>query len=127
MVAGELVAPLINKKAITANFKNANLQQVQAAYDYEQKIIKAYVEVANQVANMENMKKSFDIKKNQVDHLVKAIDVSIQLFKSARVQYLDVLTTQRDALDAKREIIETKQRQIFAMIDLYKSLGGGWQ
>jgi NodT family efflux transporter outer membrane factor (OMF) lipoprotein len=127
MVAGDLVAPLINKKAIIANFKNANLKQVEAAYDYEQKIIKAYVEVANQVANMDNMKKSFDIKKNQVEYLTKAIDVSIQLFKSARVQYLDVLTTQRDALDAKREMIETKQRQIFAMIDLYKSLGGGWQ
>jgi outer membrane protein TolC len=58
---------------------------------------------------------------------MQAIEVSIALFKSARVEYLDVLTTQRDALDAKRELIDTKSKQIFAMIDLYKSLGGGWQ
>ncbi|MDD2769510.1 MAG: TolC family protein [Methylococcus sp.] len=127
MVAGELVAPLVNKQAIIAGFKNANVQQVEAAYEYEKRIINAYVEVANQIANMDNMRKSFDIKKTQVDSLLKAIDVSIQLFKSARVQYLDVLTTQRDALDAKRELIDTKSKQIFAMLNLYKSLGGGWQ
>ena len=113
LVAGELVAPLINKKAITAQFKNANLKQIETAYEYEKKIINAYVEVANQIANMDNMHRSFDIKQKQVEYIVKSIDISIQLFKSARVHYLDVLTTQRDALDAKRELIETKQNQIF--------------
>ncbi|WP_228719806.1 TolC family protein [Methylococcus geothermalis] len=126
-VAGELVAPLVNKNAIIAAYKTANVKQVQAAFEYEKTIISAYVEVLNQMANIENMQKSFAIKTNQVDYLNKSIDISIQLFKSARTHYLDVLTTQRDALDAKRELIETKQKQVFAMIDLYKSLGGGWR
>lgn len=126
-VAGELVAPLVNRNAITAAFKNANVQQVQSAFEYEKTIIGAYVEVLNQMANMQNMRSSFEIKKNQVEHLISAIDIAIQLFRSARAEYLDVLTTQRDALDAERELIDTKQRQILAMVDLYKSLGGGWQ
>ncbi|QXP82924.1 TolC family protein [Methylococcus sp. Mc7] len=126
-VAGELVAPLVNKNAIIAAYKTANVKQVEAAFEYEKSIINAYVEVLNQIANIENMRKSFDLKKNQVDHLVKSIDISIQLFISARTHYLDVLTTQRDALDAKRELIETKQKQVLAMVDLYKSLGGGWR
>jgi len=126
MVAGELVAPLVNKQAIIAGFKTANVQQVEAAYEYEKRIINAYTEVSNQIANEANMRRSFEIKRTQVEALNKAIDVSIQLFKSARVEYLDVLTTQRDTLDAKREMIDTKQRQLFAMIDLYKALGGGW-
>lgn len=126
-VAGELVAPLVNKNAIIAAYKTANVKQVEAAFEYEKSIINAHVEVLNQIANIENMRKSFDLKKNQVDHLVKSIDISIQLFISARTHYLDVLTTQRDALDAKRELIETKQKQVLAMVDLYKSLGGGWR
>ncbi|WP_367026282.1 TolC family protein [Methylococcus sp. ANG] len=126
-VAGELVAPLVNQNAIIAAYKTANVKQVEAAFEYEKSIINAYVEVLNQIANIENMRKSFDLKKNQVDHLVKSIDISIQLFISARTHYLDVLTTQRDALDAKRELIETKQKQVLAMVDLYKSLGGGWR
>jgi outer membrane protein TolC len=126
-IAGDLVAPLVNKNAIIAEYKNANAKQIQAAYEYEQSIIKAYVEVANQLSNIDNLDKNYTLKKNQVETLVQSINVASQLFKSARTDYLDVLLTQRDALEAKKELIETKQKQISAMVDLYKSLGGGWQ
>ena len=126
-IAGDLVAPLVNKNAIIAEYKNSNARQIQMAYEYEQTIINAYTEVLNQISNIDNLDKSYELKKKQVNALVQSIDVSIQLFKSARADYLDVLLTQRDALDAKMEIIETKQKQINAMVDLYKSLGGGWQ
>ncbi|MGX2039967.1 TolC family protein [Methylocaldum sp. MU1018] len=127
MVAGELVAPLVNKNAIIAEYKNANAKQIQAAYEYEQTILRAYTEVSNQISNINNLNKTYRLKKKQVDSLVQSIDVASQLFKSARTDYLDVLLTQRDALDAKKELIETKQNQIDAIVDLYKSLGGGWQ
>jgi len=127
MVAGELVAPLVNKNAITAEYKNANAKQVQAAYEYEQSIINAYAEVANQLSNIDKLDKNYQLKRQQVDSLVKSIDVANQLFISARADYLEVLLTQRDALEAKKELIETKQKQISAMVELYKALGGGWQ
>jgi NodT family efflux transporter outer membrane factor (OMF) lipoprotein len=127
MVAGDLVAPLVNKNAIIAEYKNANAKQIQAAFEYEQSILNAYAEVANQLSNIDNLDKNYSLKSKQVDALVQSIDVSTQLFKSARVDYLDVLLSQRDALEAKKDLIETKQKQIIAMVDLYKSLGGGWQ
>lgn len=126
-VAGDLVAPLVNKNAIIAEYKNANAKQIQAAYEYEKIIINAYTEVANQISNIDYLDKNYNLKRSQVDALVQSIDVAIQLFKSARANYLDVLLTQRDALEAKKELIETKQKQFSAMVDLYKSLGGGWQ
>ncbi len=126
-IAGELAAPLVNKNAIIAEYKNANAKQIQAAYEYEQSIINAYAEVANQLSNIEKLEKNYQLKRSQVDALVQSIDIATQLFKSARTDYLDVLLTQRDALEAKKEIIETKQKQINAMVELYKSLGGGWQ
>ncbi|MFZ1765460.1 MAG: TolC family protein [Candidatus Nitrotoga sp.] len=126
-IAGELVAPLVNKNAIIAEYKNANAKQIQAAYEYEQSIIKAYTEVANQISNIDNLDKNYQLKTSQVEALAQSIDVANQLFKSARADYLDVLLAQRDTLDAKKDLIETKQKQIDAMVDLYKSLGGGWQ
>lgn len=126
MVAGELVAPLVNKNAIIAEYKNANARQIQAAYEYEQKILNACAEVANQLANIDNLERNYALKRQQVDSLVKSIDVANQLFRSARADYLDVLLTQRDALEARKDLIETKQKQVDAMVDLYKALGGGW-
>jgi multidrug efflux system outer membrane protein len=49
------------------------------------------------------------------------------LFKAARVDYIESLLTQRDALEAQVELVETKKQQLSAYVDLYKALGGGWR
>lgn len=126
-LAGDVMAPLVNRNAITAVYKNANATQIQAAYDYEQTIINAYGEVSNQVSNIDNLQKNYQLKSAQVDAMTQSVDVANQLFQSARADYLEVLLTQREALEAKTELIETKQKQISAMVNLYKSLGGGWK
>ena len=61
-LAGNLVGPVINRKAIKADYFNANARQVQAAFNYEKTILNAYVEVANQMNNISNLKNSFDLK-----------------------------------------------------------------
>jgi outer membrane protein TolC len=61
-----------------------------------------------------------------VDALTKSIDISNDLFRSARADYLEVLTTQRDALESKLELVETKKQQMDAVVTIYKALGGGW-
>lgn len=126
-LAGDIMAPLVNRNAITAVYKNANATQIQAAYDYEQTIISAYGEVSNQVSNMDNLEKNYQLKTEQVRALSDSVEVANQLFKSARAEYLEILLTQREALEAKTELIETKQKQVSAMIGLYKALGGGWK
>ena len=126
-IAGDAMAPLINRNAITAVYKNANATQIQAAYDYEQTIINAYGEVSNQLSSIDNLEKNYQLKSTQVEALAESVDVANQLFKSARADYLEVLLTQREALEAKSELIETKQKQIVAMVGLYRALGGGWK
>ncbi|MCB5187826.1 TolC family protein [Methylobacillus caricis] len=125
--AGDVVAPLINRNAIVATYKNASAEQIQAAFEYEQAIINAYIEVSTQLSNIDNLEKNYELKNHQVDTLTNSIEISNQLFKSARADYMEVLLTQRDALEARMDLIETKQKQIMAMINLYKALGGGWQ
>lgn len=126
-LAGDVMAPLVNRSAITALYKNANAAQVQAAYEYEQTVINAFVEVSNQLANMDNLEKNYQLKSSQVKALTESVEVANQLFKSARAEYLEILLTQREALEAKSELIETKQKQMSAMVNLYRALGGGWK
>lgn len=123
----DMIAPLINRNAIEATYKNANAAQIQAAYEYELSIISAYAEVSNQLSNIDNLDKNYQLKNNQVEQLTQSIDVANQLFKAARADYMEVLLTQRDALEAKMELIETKQKQVSAVVDLYRALGGGWK
>lgn len=126
-VAGDLIAPLINRNAIKASYYSANSKQIQAVYNYERSILKAHIEVVNQLSNINNLKTSFDLKQKQVDALTQSIDISTILFKSARADYMEVLMTQRDALESKFELVETKMQQLNAKVNIYRALGGGWR
>lgn len=126
-LVGDLAAPLINRNAIKAEYKNANARQLQALYNYERTVLNAYLEVATQLSKISNLENSYDLKSKQVDALNKSIDVSNDLFKSARVDYFEVLMTQRDALESKLELIETKKEQLNATVHIYRNLGGGWK
>lgn len=126
-LAGDLVAPLINRNAIKAEFSSANARQLQALYNYDKTILNAYLEVSTQLSKIENLQKGYDLKSKQVEALNTSIDVSNDLFKSARVDYFEVLMTQRDALEAKLELIDTKKEQLNAAVHVYRDLGGGWK
>jgi outer membrane protein, multidrug efflux system len=126
-LAGDLAAPLVNRNAIKAAYLNANAKQVQAAYNYERTILRGYIEVANQLSRIGNLEKSFDLKEKQVAALQRSVNISNDLFKSARADYMEVLLTQRDALEARFELVETRMQQMNAMVNIYQALGGGWQ
>jgi NodT family efflux transporter outer membrane factor (OMF) lipoprotein len=126
-LAGDLAAPLINRNAIKAEFASANARQLQALYNYDRTVLNAYLEVSNQLSKIDNLQKGYDLKSQQVDALNKSIDISNDLFKSARIDYFEVLMTQRDALDAKLELVDTKKEQLNAAVYIYKDLGGGWK
>jgi NodT family efflux transporter outer membrane factor (OMF) lipoprotein len=126
-LAGDLAGPLINRNAIKAEFKTANAKQIQALINYDKTVLNAYLEVSNQLSKINNIQKSYDLKLQRVIALTKSIDVSNDLFKSARVDYFEVLMTQRDALASKLELIETKKDQLNTVVSVYRSLGGGWK
>ncbi len=126
-VAGNLVAPLLNRKAIEADYRSANARQIQAVWNYERSLLQAFTDVANGLSNIENLKKSYELQSQEVEALARSSEVSTVLFQSARADYMEVLLTRRDLLDAQMELIETRKRQWLAVVDLYQALGGGWR
>lgn len=122
-----IFAPLLNRNALTAGYFSANAEQWKAVYEYERTIRKAYMEAANQLAMIDNLDKKYALKAKQVALLESSIEVSNVLFSAARADYMEVLMTRRDALESQMELIETKQRQLSAVVNMYQALGGGWR
>jgi NodT family efflux transporter outer membrane factor (OMF) lipoprotein len=125
-IAGDLTAPLINRNAIKAAYYGANARQIQAVFEYEQTVLKAFVEIATQLSNIDNLQKSYELKDLEVQALTESITISNNLFRSARAEYMEVLLTQRDALESKFELVETRKEQLNAKVNIYQALGGGW-
>lgn len=123
--AANLMGPLINRSAIRAAFKGASAHQVAAVYRYQQAVLKAYVEVVNELSQIRNTGQAFELKSKQVEALADSVALSGQLFDSARADYTEVLLTQREALEARVELVELRQTQLMAAVKAYKALGGG--
>ena len=126
-LAGDLVAPLVNRSAIKAEFNAAKAEQLQAMYEYQKSVLKAYAEVATEMNRMQNLQIVYDKKSQEVATRLKAVDISKDLFNAARADYLEVLIAQQEALASQLEQVETKKMQFITSVQLYKALGGGWK
>ena len=126
-IAGGMTAPLINRRALEADYYAANSREMQAVLGFERTLRQAYMETVNQLAAITNLAEIYRLKSQQVAVLESATSISYELFVAARADYMEVLLTRRDALDSQMELIEIKQRQFRAMVDMYRALGGGWR
>lgn len=124
---GDLMAPLINRNAIKAAYNTANAKQLEAVYTYEKSILVGYTEVVNQLSAIKNYGDSYNTKAKEAAILTQSVDISTNLFNSARADYMEVLLTQREALQVKMELIEIKAKLLNSKVAVYKALGGGWK
>jgi multidrug efflux system outer membrane protein len=124
-IAGNLTAPLINKKAIQADYKSANARQLESVYNYQRVVLNAFTEVVNRVSMVGNYSRSIEIKRQQLEALEASVDTATKLFQAARAEYVEVLLAQRDLLEARMVLIETKKEQLSAIVNVYQALGGG--
>jgi outer membrane protein TolC len=99
---------------------------MQAVLRYERTILSAFVDVNTGLNLLRNVAQSYELKAQQVERLLQAVEITTQLFNSTRADYLEVLTAQRESLEAQMELVEFKQRQLAATVTMYQALGGGW-
>ncbi|AYA65519.1 TolC family protein [Alteromonas sp. RKMC-009] len=126
-LSGDIFAPLINRRAIEAEYKNASAEQIQAAYEYEYTVVRAVSEVSTRLSALDNLSNSYAAKQAQIEQLEASVNIANKLFASARGEYLEVLLARRESLEAKSELIDTRKEQFTALVELYQSLGGGWR
>lgn len=124
---GSLVAPLLNLSNLKAHFSTAKANQISAMYNYQKTILNGFVEVANELSNIENLQQINSLKKQQNEVLAGSVETSTELYKTAKANYLEVLLAQQNSLQTQLELVNTNKRLRISFVNIYKTLGGGWQ
>lgn len=130
-LAGSLMAslaqPVFEGGRITADIRIRKSQAEQAVYAYESTVLTALSEVENAMVAIRRIGERMEILRRSDAAASEASDLATRQYEAGEVDLLTVLDVQGTQLSVEeaRAIAETDQ--LNAYVQLYKSLGGGWQ
>lgn len=127
LAAGTVMQPIFRRGQLKTNYEVAKLEREQAVLIFRQQVLVAVGEVSDALVQIEKLKSQEEIARSQVDTLKIAAINSRRLFSSDLANYLEVLTAQGNALQAELALATIHKRQLDALIELYRALGGGWK
>ena len=118
--------PVFGRGVNKARLQTAQAQHEQAAYRFRQSLLDAGVEVNNALTMWQTAQKRVELGKKQIVNLQAAVWNTQLLMKHGNADYLEVLTAQKNLLQA--ELTEASDRfdEIKSVINLYQALGGGY-
>ena len=122
-----LTLPIFDAGRTQAKVYQATAKQKEALSYYESSIQNAFKEVNNALVSLkEYTEQENDLKLTQ-DAAKKAMDIASNRYKAGYSSYLEYLDAQRVYNDASIAYIQKRQLRLMASVELFKSLGGGWQ
>ena len=125
LVAG-LSQPIFSRGVNKARLQAAQAQYEQASYLFRQSLLDAGVEVNNALTMWQTAQKRVELGKKQIVSLQAAVWNTQLLMKHGNADYLEVLTAQKNLLQAELTEASDRLDEIKSVINLYRALGGGY-
>jgi multidrug efflux system outer membrane protein len=121
-----LTLPIFEGGQLQANLDVATVQKDINIAQYEKTIQTAFREVADGLA----ARGTFDDEVASLERFTAAqqssLDLSELRFRNGVDNYLTVLTAQTGLYSAQLTLVTARQARLANLVDLYRSLGGGW-
>lgn len=125
-VAENFVAPLVDFGKRKNTYKAAVAAYNQARLAYENKILEAFNEVDNALQRYRSARMAVTKGTELLDAASKYQELTWKQYRGGTINYIDVLDAQRRFLEAQISRMNAIRDEHLALIQLYKSLGGGW-
>ena len=126
-IGGSILAPLLNREALTAQVDVAMATRNQALYGYEKVVRNAFSDVDNALDAIRRSEEQLAELQKQESYVAEAYRIAHNRYQNGYASYLDELDAQRTLFSTQLNIVSVKNTLLLAQIDLYRSLGGGWQ
>ena len=127
MAAGSITQPLLQRRQLKTQLEVASIQREEAVIRFRQLALDAIGDVTNALVKLNKLKEQQQIATDQVNTLLLATQQAQMLFRSGMANYLEVITAQSRSLQAGLTQADVTRQQLSASVELYRSLGGGYQ
>lgn len=126
-VVGRLAATLFDGGRLESLVQVQSELQKQALANYKSVVLKALEEVENALISHALSRERAQAWDEAAEAATSAATQSRQLYEAGLVDFEQVLITDRAQLNAQESLAQSRATELSTLIQLYKSLGGGWQ
>ena len=119
-------APILGGTRIAANVDQAEANMKRLEAEYEKTALNAFGEVSNALIAIVRLRDARKARELQVEALKLSEQIAQDRYKGGVSNFLDVLTTQDQLMIAELALADVQGKQLIALAQLYRALGGGW-
>ncbi len=125
-IAGNIFAPVLNWGQLKAQSEAQRARAEQALHTYEATLQQAFREVADALVAVRTYQQTYQAYSRQAAAARNAERLSRARYNAGVVDYLEVQEASRRLFSAELNESQSFQLGLNAVVELYKSLGGGW-
>lgn len=126
-VLGGVSAPIFQQNRLKSEFNIATAEQQNAFLQYQKNILNGYQEVATSLSNFEAAQKMYALKTQEADALESGVQSANDLYIGGYAGYLEIIAAQKSLVQAQVEQIQLRRDIMLSLVDIYRSVGGGWR
>lgn len=126
-VAGAIAAPVFGFGRKQAKYRASLAAYDEARLSYEKKVLEVFNEVNDAVVTYRKARETAALKVTLRDAALKYVELAHLQYRGGSINYIDVLDAQRRYFDAQIGLSNAVRDEYLALVELYKSLGGGWR
>jgi len=119
--------PVFTGGALKGNLKSAQSQYQQALLAYRQTIQRAFGDVSDALIGYQQLHEVRVRQEDTVADLQESVRLSNLRYSGGTTTYLEVLDGQRALFAAELTLAQARGNEYQSLVQLYRSLGGGWQ
>ena len=126
-LVGSVSQPIFQGGRLKSNVRLAEAQHEQLLLTYQQTIQGAFRDVSNALIAYRKFREFRVQQQHLVESAQDAARLSETRFKAGTTDYLEVLTNETNSFSAELALAQAQGNELNALVQLYQSLGGGWE
>lgn len=123
---GAAVAPIFTGGSLLGQFWASEAIQQQTLFNYQSTVQTAFREVNDALLDQKRTREQLEAQKRQVDSLKEYARIARLRYDNGYTSYIEVLDAERSLFNAELQYAQTQGILFGALVNLYKSMGGGW-
>jgi multidrug efflux system outer membrane protein len=119
--------PLFEGGRLRSGLKLARAQWQETVLSYQQTVQNAFEQVSNSLVAAQKDREFREQQELLTQAARQTNQLSEVLYKNGGASYLQVLTSETNYFSAELNLVQAQLNERLALVQLYQSLGGGWQ